>query len=81
MTILLEQIKENGGFMNKTQLQQLAIEDRLRLVLVRTALGRFLSPAQDAETFITYVDKDINNHVRDVCLPSNDPIFAEDFHS
>lgn len=76
--------KENGGFLSASTLEIIAHHDRLRPVLVRCGNGRFTCAAQDAKHFMDIIARDaaahgpvdpISDHVRDVSLPTTDPIW------
>lgn len=76
--------KENGGFLSPTDLEIIAHHDRLRQVLVRCGNGRFTCAAQDAKHFMDIIARDAaahgltdpdTDHVRDVSLPTTDPIW------
>ena len=71
----LQVVKSNGGFMNETDIDIIAHHDRLRMVLVRCGNGRFLCPIQDVKHFMAIVQRDGQDHVRDVSLPSTDSIW------
>jgi hypothetical protein len=70
LSVLLDEIRRNAGFLDDRQLARLAELDRLRQVLVRCGCGRFLCPAQDAKEFIDMVNAHATNYVRDVSLPA-----------
>ena len=81
---VLSKVKANGGFLTATDLEIIAHHDRLRMVLVRCGNGRFLTPAQDAKHFMDIIKRDAESHgptdvgsdyVRDVSLPTSDPIW------
>ena len=84
----LQHIKANGGFLTLTDLDVIVHHDRLRLILVRCGNGRFMAPAQDVQHFINIIKRDATAHdnrndpehlltdyVRDISLPTSDPIY------
>jgi hypothetical protein len=72
---VLSVAKERGGFLDNLGIETIAREDRLRLLLVRCGNGRFLAPAQDVKHFIAIIERDNQDYIRDVALPTNDPIW------
>ena len=72
---LLKRIVGQGGFLSRPDLIFLASLDRLRPVLVRCGGGRFTCPAQDADHFMAIIDAGSCDYVRDVSLPTSDPIY------
>ena len=72
---ILQDARAHCGFLSQARLAELAEADRLRMVLIRCGGGRFLCPAQDAAHFIDAIDG--RDYVRDVSLPSSDPIFQD----
>lgn len=72
---VLKVAKEQGGFLKDTDVAIIAHHDRLRLILVRCGNGRFLCPAQDVAHFIAIIERDGTDYVRDVSLPTTDPIW------
>lgn len=72
---VLQKAKETGGFLTETDLKFIVEQDRLRLILVRCGNGRFLCPAQDVAHFIGIIERDGQDYVRDVSLPTSDPIW------
>lgn len=74
---VLRVIKENDGFLRDIDLKLLAEQDRLRMILVRCGNGRFLAPAQDVKHFIDIIERDKSDYIRDISLPTSDPIWRE----
>jgi hypothetical protein len=72
---ILATIKSNGGFLTNVDLRALKEHDRLRQVLVRCNNCRFLCAAQDAEHLCDIIDASEKDWVRDVSLPTTDPIW------
>ena len=72
---VLSVAKTNGGFLDRLGIETIAREDRLRLLLVRCGNGRFLCPAQDVDHFIQIIDRDGQDYIRDVSLPTSDPVW------
>ena len=72
---VLQNVKAQGGFMNNTDLEIIVHHDRMRQVLVRCGCGRFVCAAQDAKHFMDIIDKEGTDYVRDVSLPTTDPIW------
>ena len=72
---VLSVVKANGGFLRDVDIDQLAQQDRLRQVLVRCGNGRFVCAAQDVKHFIGIIKRDGQDYVRDVSLPTTDPIW------
>lgn len=75
---LLKKIDAQGGFLNETDINALAELDRMRLVLVRCNNGRFLCPAQNAAWFSDLLESTSKEWVRDVSLPTSDPMYRGD---
>jgi len=74
MNELLKTIQANGGFMTEDQLKVIVKEDRMRMVLVRCGMGRFMAHAQDVQHFIDIIERDGKDYIRDISLPAADPI-------
>lgn len=75
MQATLNAIKADGGFMSMAQLDEIAKHDRLRMILVRCGNGRFQCPAQDVRHFVRIIGVEGTDHVRDISLPTTDPIW------
>lgn len=71
----LQYAKDNHGFLTMFLVDVIAHHDKLRQVLVRCNGGRFLCPAQDVRHFMDIIDKEKSDWVRDVSLPTTDPIW------
>ena len=78
---LLKKIDAQGGFLNETDINALAELDRMRLVLVRCNNGRFLCPAQNAAWFSDLLESTGKEWVRDVSLPTSDPMYRGDYET
>ena len=76
---LLTKINAQGGFLNETDINDLAELDRLRLVLVRCNNGRFMCPSQDVAWFSDLLESTGKEWVRDVALPTSDPVYRGDY--
>lgn len=76
---LLKRISGNGGFLTEADLVELAELDRLRQCLCRFNNGRFLCAAQDVAHFVGIIEHSKEEWLRDVSLPSSDPIFRGDY--
>lgn len=63
--------QQNFGFICKEDLPGIIAEERLHPVLVRCGGGRFTCPAQDVDNFISIIERDGQDYVRDVCFPAN----------
>ena len=72
---VLSVVKSNGGFLSPTDIDIIAHHDRLRQVLVRCGCGRFTCPIQDVKHFMAIIERDGQDYVRDVSLPTTDPIW------
>lgn len=72
---VLRIVKENDGFLSAADLEIIAHHDKLRQVLVRCNNGRFTCAAQDAKHFMDIITRDGEDWVRDVSLPTTDPIW------
>uniref|UniRef100_A0A6M3KJW2 Uncharacterized protein n=1 Tax=viral metagenome TaxID=1070528 RepID=A0A6M3KJW2_9ZZZZ len=66
---LIEKLKrEAAGFFSKEDLPEIVKENRLQPCLVRCGGGRFSCPAQDVDHFISIIERDKEDYVRDVSL-------------
>jgi hypothetical protein len=72
---VLRVIKDNGGFMSSSDIEIVAHHDRLRQLLVRCGNCRFLCAAQDTKWIMDIIQRDGQDYVRDVSLPTTDPIW------
>ena len=81
LSALLKKIDANGGFLNETDISDLAELDRLRMVLVRCNNGRFLCPAQNVAWFSDLLESTGKEWVRDMSLPTSDPVYRGDYAS
>jgi hypothetical protein len=72
---VLVDAKSTGGFITMPDVSVIAEHDRLRMVLVRCGCGRFLTHAQDVKHFCEIIERDGQEYVRDISLPTSDPIF------
>jgi hypothetical protein len=66
---------DNGGFLRAVDIKLIAEMDPMRLLLVRCGCGRFLTPAQDVAHFIRIISNEKTDYVRDVSLPTTDPVY------
>jgi hypothetical protein len=67
---VMSRIKSNGGFLSMADLRVVAKHDRLKMLLVRCGMGRFLAPAQDIKHFVDIIHRDRKDYVRDISLPA-----------
>ena len=58
------------GFILENQIEQIVAINRFEQILIRCGNGRFLCPAQDAKHFISIIEKEGSDHIRDVSLPA-----------
>lgn len=75
MNAVLAKIKNANGMMSRVLLDELVTVDPMRMVLVRTNMGRFLAPARYVGHYANIIERDGIDYVRDFSLPSNDPIY------
>ncbi len=75
LTRILQRVKSHGGFLTEVDLDALTQHDRLRQVLVRCNNCRFTCAAQDAKHLCEIIDASGADWVRDVSLPTTDPIW------
>ena len=68
-----EQIKSQGGFITKKDIEDLVEVDRLRQVLVRCGCGRFTCAVQDVDHFVGIIEGSKEDYIRDVALLAGDP--------
>lgn len=69
MTTRQKLLKETFGFITtKEDEEKLIKEDRLQPVLVRCGGGRFSCPVQDLAHFISIINRDGKDYVRDVSV-------------
>lgn len=69
---LLERILANHGYLNGSDVEELATVDRLRNVLVRCGCCRFTCAAQDVNHLLEIIASDGRDYVRDVSLLASD---------
>ena len=68
------------GFLTNEDVEQLALLDRLRQVLVRCGCGRILTAAQSARHYADLIDSsDGPDYVRDMSLPTSDKAYQYDW--
>jgi hypothetical protein len=72
---VLARIIANNGFIDELNLSLLAECDRLRQILVRCGSCRFTCAAQDAAHLIRIIHAERRDYVRDVSLPTTDPVY------
>ena len=60
------------GFVTARELDEIAVEEPFRRVLVRCSCGRFVTGARDAQAFIEIINKSGVQYVRDVTLSFKD---------
>lgn len=61
-------IENQMGFLTKEDIEELAKHLPFHKVLVRCGNGRFTTPAQNANWFISVINKSKKDYVRDACL-------------
>jgi len=74
---VLSVVKTNGGFLRDIDIKMIAERHPMRMLLVRCGNGRFLTAAQDCQHFIDIIRKENSDYVRDVSLPTTDPIYHQ----
>lgn len=68
----IAQIKDqNFGFISMEDLPDIIHENRLQLILVRCGCGRFLTPAQNVAHFVSIIEKEGSDYIRDLCFPAS----------
>jgi len=67
---IIDKIRLHGGFIAEEQVPAIIAYNRLELLLVRCGGGRFMCPAQDVKHFISIIEADGRDYVRDVSLPA-----------
>jgi hypothetical protein len=72
---VLSVVKKNGGFLRDTDIEIIVHHDRLRQVLVRCGNCRFVCAVQDVKHLIGIIERDGQDYIRDVSLPTTDPIW------
>lgn len=73
---VLKNARKNDGFLTMfDDVSIIAKEDRLRQILVRCNNCRFLAAAQDVKHLCDIIDASNQDWVRDVSLPTTDPIY------
>ena len=70
--------KDNGQIHMPT-LELLARLDPQRLILVKTQFGMMIVAAQDAANYITIIEKEGSDSIREVALMANDPAHRGDY--
>ena len=78
---VLKRIDKQGGFLTTAELTALVAADKMRMVLVRCNNGRFLCPAQNVAWFSDLLTSTGKEWVRDVSLPTSDPIYSGDYET
>lgn len=71
--LVLERVqRERYGFLLDHEIEMVAADPRtrLQLLLVRCGCGRFLAPAQDVAHYISIIERDGVDYVRDVSIPA-----------
>jgi len=71
---IIEQIrsdKSRCNFIKDTDLPEIIKENRLQQVLVRCGNGRFICSAQDVTHFVSIIEKEKSDYIRDVSLFGN----------
>lgn len=67
---IIDQIRQDRmGFVTESDIPAIIAEKRLQLLLVRCGGGRFMCPAQDVQHFISILEADGRDYVRDVSIP------------
>jgi len=74
--ILSKVVNEQGGFLTKEDIAELARLDRLRPVLVRCGACRFSCAAQDVAHLVHIITREDSDYVRDVSLLASDEAFS-----
>jgi hypothetical protein len=69
MDILTKIHKEQFGFITEDQIDELIEKNRLMKVLVRCGCGRFVCPVQDVRHFISIIQKEGSDYIRDISIP------------
>jgi len=64
---------EAGCFVRDTDLPGIVAESRLQPLLVRCGSGRFSAPAQDVQHFITIIEREGSDYIRDVSIATLTP--------
>jgi len=62
-------LQERCGFVTEAEVEEIAKQEPLKLLLVRCGCGRFLAPAQDVKHFIGIIEKEKSDYIRDVSIP------------
>jgi hypothetical protein len=70
MKTIAQMKSENYGFITDKDIPVIVQEDRFQKVLVRCGCGRFTCAVQDVEHFISIIERDGKDYVRDVALIS-----------
>ena len=78
LTRILSVIKDRGGFIIDADMKWLLLHCPDRMVLVRCNLDRFLCKVSEVMARMEMVKANPDNYVRDVSLPTTDPIWAND---
>jgi hypothetical protein len=73
----LDVARAHCGFLDKSALRAIETHDPYRYVLIRHGTGRALVVAVIARETIGAIER-AGDYVRDVCLPTTDPLFATD---
>lgn len=60
--------KEDFGFFGAHQLREIVAENRLAPCLIRCGGGRLTCPAQDVQHWITIIERDGSDYIRDISL-------------
>jgi len=66
---MIQGLKDQFYFLTAEQVRELAKSDPLIQVCVRCGAGRFLTAAQSVDHFISIIERDNKDYVRDVFIP------------
>jgi hypothetical protein len=69
-------VNEQGGFLLRADIAEIASLDRLRPVLVRCGACRFTCAAQDAQHLVDIVTRENSDYVRDISLLASDEAYG-----
>jgi len=70
MSIIKKLLDEKCGFVSDKDLPEVIKENRFQQIMVRCGAGRFVCPAQDVQHFVSIIEKEKSDYIRDISIIS-----------